>query len=44
MTTVIRITFGALIAVLALAAFTLALLVEWVGDMTSPGPQSEDSK
>jgi hypothetical protein len=39
-----RIAIGAPIAVLALIAFTAALLIEWLGDLARTCPPSETRK
>ena len=44
MTTVLRISIGAPIAVAALIVFTIALLAEWLGDLARSCPHSENSK
>jgi hypothetical protein len=44
MTTVLRISLLAPIALVALMVFTAALLLEWLGDLTRACPHSEDSK
>jgi hypothetical protein len=43
MTTVFRITLAP-IAMLALVAFGVALLVEWLGDLSRTCPHSENTK
>jgi hypothetical protein len=40
-TVVIRITVGAPLVAIALAAFTIALLVEWIGDLSRACPYPE---
>jgi hypothetical protein len=40
----IRITIGAPIAIIALIAFTAALLIEWLGDLARTCPHSETPK
>lgn len=44
MTTVLRISFFAPIALVALVVFLAALLLEWIGDLMRTCPPSEDSK
>ena len=44
MTTVLRISLLAPIALVALVVFTAALLLEWIGDLTRTCPHPEDSK
>jgi hypothetical protein len=39
---VARITIGAPLLALVLAAFVVALLVEWIGDLVTVIPQGED--
>jgi hypothetical protein len=39
---VIRFTLGAPIALAALAVFLVAMLIEWLGDLTRGGPHREN--
>jgi hypothetical protein len=40
-TGILRITLGAPLIAVALAAFTIALLIEWVGDLARTCPHPE---
>lgn len=42
MTTALRITFGVPIAILALAGFSIALLIEWIDELKRSCPHGED--
>ena len=44
MTTALRISIGAPIALIALVVFTAALLLEWLGDLARTCPHSENTK
>jgi hypothetical protein len=44
MTTALRISLFAPIALVALVVFVAALLLEWIGDLARTCPHSEESK
>jgi hypothetical protein len=44
MATALRISIGAPIALIALVVFAVALLIEWLGDLTRTCPHSENMK